>query len=70
MERTILNGRRVRFGHLQRKDVYKRQAHGKMTEEELNPVWQHLLNGEIDILVCTTLIETGIDVRNCNTLII
>ena len=30
-------------------------AHGKMTEEELNPVWQHLLNGEIDILVCTTL---------------
>ena len=43
-------------------------AHGKMTEEELNPVWQHLLNGEIDILVCTTLIETGIDVRNCNTL--
>ena len=45
-------------------------AHGKMTEEELNPVWQHLLNGEIDILVCTTLIETGIDVRNCNTLIL
>ena len=45
-------------------------AHGKMTEDELNPVWQHLLNGEIDILVCTTLIETGIDVRNCNTLII
>ena len=44
-------------------------AHGKMTEEELNPVWQHLLNGEIDILVCTTLIETGIDVRNCNTAI-
>ena len=33
-------------------------------------MWQHLLNGEIDILVCTTLIETGIDVRNCNTLII
>ena len=45
-------------------------AHGKMTEDELNPVWQHLLGGEIDILVCTTLIETGIDVRNCNTLII
>jgi len=45
-------------------------AHGKMTEEELNRVWQHLLGGEIDVLVCTTLIETGIDVRNCNTLII
>ena len=45
-------------------------AHGKMTEEELNPVWQHLLNGEIDILVCTTIIETGIDIPNVNTLII
>ena len=45
-------------------------AHGKMSEEELNPVWQKLLNGELDVLVCTTLIETGIDVRNCNTLII
>ncbi len=45
-------------------------AHGKMTEDELNPVWQSLLNGELDVLVCTTLIETGIDVRNCNTLII
>jgi transcription-repair coupling factor (superfamily II helicase) len=41
-----------------------------MTEDELNPVWEKLLGGEIDILVCTTLIETGIDVRNCNTLII
>ena len=45
-------------------------AHGKMSEEELNPVWQKLLDGELDVLVCTTLIETGIDVRNCNTLII
>ena len=33
-------------------------------------MWQQLLDGEIDILVCTTLIETGVDVRNCNTLII
>ena len=32
--------------------------------------WQQLLDGEVDILVCTTLIETGVDVRNCNTLII
>ena len=45
-------------------------AHGKMTEDELGSVWQHLIDGEIDVLVCTTLIETGIDVRNCNTLII
>ena len=33
-------------------------------------MWQQLLDNEIDILVCTTLIETGVDVRNCNTLII
>ena len=45
-------------------------AHGKMTEEQLGKVWQQLLDGDIDVLVCTTLIETGVDVRNCNTLII
>ena len=45
-------------------------AHGKMTEEQISSVWQQLLDNEIDILVCTTLIETGVDVRNCNTLII
>lgn len=45
-------------------------AHGQMAEEELSAVWQQLLDGEIDVLVCTTLIETGVDVRNCNTLII
>ncbi len=45
-------------------------AHGRMTEEQLSDVWNQLLNGEIDILVCTTIIETGIDVANVNTLII
>ncbi len=45
-------------------------AHGKMKEEEISTAWQQLLDGETDILVCTTLIETGVDVRNCNTLII
>lgn len=45
-------------------------AHGRMEEEALSRVWQQLLDGEIDILVCTTLIETGVDVRNCNTLVI
>lgn len=45
-------------------------AHGRMTEEQLSDVWSRLLNGEIDILVCTTIIETGIDVANVNTLII
>lgn len=45
-------------------------AHGKMSEEQLSEVWRQLLNHEIDILVCTTIIETGIDVPNVNTLII
>ena len=45
-------------------------AHGKMGEEELSKIWKDLLDGEIDVLVCTTIIETGVDVPNCNTLII
>lgn len=45
-------------------------AHGKMNEEELSDVWQKLTEGDIDILVCTTIIETGVDVPNVNTLII
>ena len=39
-------------------------AHGKMTEEQLSEVWRQLLDHEIDILVCTTIIETGVDVPN------
>lgn len=45
-------------------------AHGKMSEDQLSDVWQQLVDHEIDILVCTTIIETGVDVPNCNTLII
>ncbi|MBQ9770148.1 MAG: DEAD/DEAH box helicase, partial [Clostridia bacterium] len=45
-------------------------AHGKMGEEELSDVWKRLIEHEIDILVCTTIIETGVDVPNANTLII
>lgn len=45
-------------------------AHGRMGEEELSEIWRDLLEGDIDILVCTTIIETGVDVPNCNTLII
>lgn len=45
-------------------------AHGKMSEDELTAIWQKLLEREIDVLVCTTIIETGVDVPNANTLII
>lgn len=45
-------------------------AHGKMTEDELSDVMQRMADGEIKILVCTTIIETGIDIPNVNTFII
>ena len=45
-------------------------AHGQMSEEELSDIWRRQLEGEIDVLVCTTIIETGIDIPNVNTLII
>ncbi|MFI3324652.1 MAG: transcription-repair coupling factor [Clostridia bacterium] len=45
-------------------------GHGKMEQEELSEVWRQLVEHEIDILVCTTIIETGVDVPNANTLII
>ncbi|MBE6977418.1 MAG: transcription-repair coupling factor [Ruminococcaceae bacterium] len=45
-------------------------AHGKMGEEALGDVMQAMANGEIQVLVCTTIIETGLDIPNANTLII
>ena len=44
-------------------------GHGKMGEQELSAVMQAMVDGEADILVCTTIIETGIDIPNVNTLI-
>ena len=41
-----------------------------MSEEQLSDVWKKLVEQEIDILVCTTIIETGVDVPTANTLII
>ena len=45
-------------------------AHGKMSEEQMLEIWRQLLDGGLDVLVCTTIIETGVDVPNVNTLII
>lgn len=45
-------------------------AHGKMSEQEMSEVWRKMLEHEINVLVCTTIIETGIDLPNVNTLII
>lgn len=45
-------------------------AHGKMSENELESVMMDVSDGEVDILVCTTIIETGLDIANVNTIII
>ncbi len=45
-------------------------AHGQMDEEALSSVMESVVAGETQVLVCTTIIETGIDIPNVNTLII
>ena len=45
-------------------------AHGQMSEDALGDVMQAMADGEIQVLVCTTIIETGLDIPNANTLII
>ena len=84
MEREIRRGGQVYFLHNRVDDIERTAAkirdalpeakigigHGKMSEEQLSEVWRQLLEGEIDVLVCTTIIETGVDVPNANTLII
>ena len=45
-------------------------GHGQMNEDELEQVMTEFVAGEFDILVCTTIIESGLDIPNCNTIII
>ena len=45
-------------------------AHGQMKEHELEKIMYDFINGEIDVLVSTTIIETGLDISNANTMII
>lgn len=45
-------------------------AHGQMSERELEKIMYGFINGEIDVLVSTTIIETGLDISNANTMII
>ena len=84
MEQELRRGGQVYYLFNRVEDIEKKAAeikallpdaavgigHGKMTEDELSEIWRRLLEGEIDILVCTTIIETGVDVPNVNTLII
>ncbi len=51
-------------------DVSVAYAHGQMRERELENIMIDFINGEIDVLVSTTIIETGLDIPNVNTIII
>lgn len=51
-------------------DVRIEIANGQMDKEQLSDIWEQMVAGEVDILVSTTIVETGVDVPNANTLII
>ena len=51
-------------------EVQVAAAHGKLSEQQLSAVMQGVIDGQTQVLVCTTIIETGIDIPNVNTLII
>jgi transcription-repair coupling factor (superfamily II helicase) len=58
--RQLLEGSKIRI------DV----GHGQMAEHELEEVMHRFVKGQIDVLVCTTIIESGLDIPNANTIII
>ena len=45
-------------------------GHGQMSDDELEDVMRRFVKGDIDVLVCTTIIESGLDIPNANTIII
>ena len=51
-------------------DINVAVGHGKMKEDELEDIMYDMVNGRTDVLVCTTIIETGLDIPNANTIII
>jgi len=58
--RTLLEGSKIRI------DI----GHGQMSDDELEDVMHRFVKGQIDVLVCTTIIESGLDIPNANTIII
>jgi transcription-repair coupling factor (superfamily II helicase) len=45
-------------------------AHGQMAENELSEIMHAFVQGRFDVLLCTTIIESGVDIPNCNTLLV
>lgn len=84
IEREIERGGQVYFIHNQIHDIERVRdelqklipdvriaiAHGQMTAKELEHVMEAFLNKEYDVLLATTIVESGLDVRNANTLIV
>ena len=80
----LQRGGQVFFLHNRVKTIYQRcnelqkavpnakfaVAHGRLDEHELEEVMGNFLEGKIDVLVCTTIIESGLDIPNANTIII
>lgn len=67
----------VRDIHLEAEEIQKlvpeariKYAHGQMNERELEDIMYEFVQGEIDVLISTTIIETGLDIPNVNTIII
>lgn len=84
ISRELSRGGQVYFLHNQVRDIEETAqhvqdlvpdarisfAHGQMSERELEKIMLDFIQGEIDVLVCTTIIETGLDIPNANTIII
>ncbi|WP_070001080.1 transcription-repair coupling factor [Cellulosilyticum sp. I15G10I2] len=84
INRELVRNGQVYFLHNQVKDIDEKAqriqklipharvsfAHGQMNERELEKIMLAFINGEIDVLVCTTIVETGLDISNVNTIII
>ena len=84
INRELSRGGQVYFLHNQVKNIEEKAerireliphariafAHGQMSERELEKIMMDFIEKEIDILVCTTIIETGLDISNVNTIII
>lgn len=84
IKRELLREGQVFFVHNRTQSIYKRAAqladlvpearigvaHGQMNEVQLENIIHDFWNKDIDVLVCTTIVETGLDIANANTLIV